>query len=84
METSERRALAPAGAIMVAALPARADGVPPQAYQQPSQSCLMTALQMGYLPGRREVAYAATEACMLFDGRRWPRQAGFRLRYLDT
>jgi hypothetical protein len=51
--------------------PARADGLPPppQAYPpppQPSQSCLMTALQMGYLTGRREVAYANTEACLLF------------------
>src|SRR5512132_3103947 len=26
----------------------------------------MTALQMGYLTGRREVAYANTEACLLF------------------
>ena len=31
-----------------------------------SQSCLMTALQMGYLTGRREVAYANTEACIAF------------------
>ena len=43
----------------------------PQAYPvlvplQGSQSCLMTALQMGYLTGRREVAYSATEACLLF------------------
>ena len=59
METSERISLA---AIMMIALallnqPARADGLPPppQAYPppQPSQSCLMTALQMGYLTGRR-------------------------------
>ena len=26
----------------------------------------MTALQMGYLTGRREVAYANTEACIAF------------------
>jgi len=51
---------------------AHADGLPPhQAYPpppppQPSQSCLMTALQMGYLTGRREVAYANTEACIAF------------------
>ena len=77
-ETSEMRkiiSLALAGAIMVVGLaplnrPARADGLPPppQAYPppQPSQSCLMTALQLGYQTGRREVAYAATEACMMF------------------
>ena len=57
-------------AIMVVALPARADGLPPQAYTLPppqgSPSCLMTALQLGYLTGRREVAYSATEACLLF------------------
>ena len=64
--------------IMVAALalPVGADGLngpPPRqgVYPQPvgpqgSPSCLMTALQMGYLTGRREVAYANTEACMLF------------------
>ena len=48
---------------------AHADGLPPpQALPppQPSQSCLMTALQMGYLTGRREVAYANTEACIAF------------------
>jgi hypothetical protein len=49
---------------------AHADGLPPRsAYPpppQPSQSCLMTALQMGYLTGRREVAYANTEACIAF------------------
>jgi hypothetical protein len=44
------------------ARPAPAGPLPPQ----PSQSCLMTALQMGYLTGRREVAYANTEACLLF------------------
>ena len=65
---------------------AHADGLPPhQAYPlppppQPSQSCLMTALQMGYLTGRREVAYANTEACIAFTRSRgvvlpyeWPR-----------
>ena len=73
-----RTSLALAGAIMVVGLallnrPVRADGLPPpQAYPppQPSQSCLMTALQLGYQTGRREVAYAATEACMLFAGSR--------------
>ena len=49
---------------------AHADGLLPRpAYPpppQPSQSCLMTALQMGYLTGRREVAYANTEACIAF------------------
>jgi hypothetical protein len=44
------------------ARPAPAGPLPPQ----PSQSCLMTALQMGYLTGRREVAYANTEACLAF------------------
>jgi hypothetical protein len=66
--------------VVALALPARADGlngppprqgvypvpVPPQG----SPSCLMTALQLGYLTGRREVAYSATEACMLFAGSR--------------
>jgi hypothetical protein len=51
---------------------AHADGLPPRPVYplppppQPSQSCLMTALQMGYLTGRREVAYANTEACLMF------------------
>jgi hypothetical protein len=51
---------------------AHADGLPPRPVYplppppQPSQSCLMTALQMGYLTGRREVAYANTEACLAF------------------
>jgi len=31
---------------------------------------MMTALQMGYLTGRREVAYANTEACLLFTHER--------------
>jgi hypothetical protein len=76
------RAISLAGAIMVVALAlsARADGlndppprqgvypvpVPPQG----SPSCLMTALQMGYLTGRREIAYSNTEACMVFTGAR--------------
>ena len=64
--------------------PARADGliVPPPppnpqagVYPVPvgqprSPSCLMNALQLGYQTGRRDVAYAATEACMLFAGSR--------------
>jgi hypothetical protein len=48
---------------------AHADGLPPPQVlppPQPSQSCLMTELQMGYLTGQREVAYANTEACMMF------------------
>jgi hypothetical protein len=51
---------------------AHADGLRPRPVYplppppQPSQSCLMTALQMGYLTGRREVAYANTEACLMF------------------
>jgi hypothetical protein len=48
---------------------AQADGLPPpQALPppQPSQSCLTNALQLGYQTGRREVAYAATEACLMF------------------
>jgi hypothetical protein len=52
---------------------AHADGLPPRQAlppPQPSQSCLMTALQMGYLTGRREVAYANTEACIAFTGAR--------------
>jgi hypothetical protein len=72
-----------AAAIIVVALPVRADGLPPRPHPlpetlghpgarvpQPSQSCLMTALQMAYLTGRREVGYANTEACMLFAGSR--------------
>jgi hypothetical protein len=65
-----------AGAITLAALalPARADGLPGAgvypAPPQGSPSCLMTALQLGYLTGRREVAYANTEACMAFAGSR--------------
>src|SRR4029453_14666397 len=54
------------------ARPAPAGPLPPQ----PSQSCLMTALQMGYLTGRREVAYANTEACLLFT-----RSRGAQLPY---
>ena len=57
--------LATLGPVLADGLPARpapAGPLPPQ----PSQSCLMTALQMGYLTGRREVAYANTEACLAF------------------
>ena len=32
----------------------------------PRHALLLTALQMGYLTGRREVAYANTEACIAF------------------
>jgi hypothetical protein len=54
---------------------AHADGLPPRPVYpppppQPSQSCLMTTLQLGYLTGRREAAYSATEACMYFAGSR--------------
>ena len=73
-----RRLIMTAAAVLATLGPVLADGlsVPPhQAYPlppppQPSQSCLMTALQMGYLTGRREVAYANTEACMMFRGSR--------------
>jgi hypothetical protein len=69
-----RRLIMTAAAVLATLGPVLADGllVPPyQAYPlprppQPSQSCLMTALQMGYLTGRREVAYANTEACLAF------------------
>jgi hypothetical protein len=57
-------------AVLSTSGPILADGLllpPQQAYPPPpSQSCLMTALQMGYLTGRREVAYANTEACLAF------------------
>ena len=63
-----RRLIITAAAVLATLGPVLADGlpVPPhQAYPlppppQPSQSCLMTALQMGYLTGRREVAYGST------------------------
>jgi hypothetical protein len=69
-----RRLIITAVAVLATLGPVLADGllVPPhQAYPLPpppqsSQSCLMTALQLGYLTGRREVAYANTEACLLF------------------
>jgi hypothetical protein len=60
-------------AVLATLDPVLADGLPAprQAYPlppppQPSQSCLMTALQMAYLTGRRELAYINTEACLLF------------------
>jgi hypothetical protein len=59
--------LATLGPVLADGLPAPRPAYPPP--PQPSQSCLMTALQMGYLTGRREVAYANTEACLLFT--RW-------------
>jgi hypothetical protein len=69
-----RRLIMIAAAVLATLGPAHADGllVPPhQAYPlppppQPSQSCLMNALQLGYQTGRREVAYSGTEACLLF------------------
>ena len=71
-----RRLIITAAAVLATLGPVLADGllVPPhQAYPlppppQPSQSCLMTALQLGYLTGRREVAYSATEACIAVHG----------------
>jgi hypothetical protein len=74
-ETSKMRTISLALAIMVLALPAHADGLNGGVYPmlvgpQGSPSCLMNALQLGYQTGRREVAYAATEACMLFAGSR--------------
>ena len=73
-----RRLIIIAAAVLATLDPVLADGllVPPhQAYPlppppQPAQSCMMTALQMGYLTGRREVAYANTEACLLFTHER--------------
>lgn len=73
-----RRLIITAAAVLATLGPVLADGllVPPhQAYPLPpppqaSQSCLMTALQLGYQTGRREVAYAATEACIAFTGAR--------------
>ena len=62
------------GIILLALLgrPARGDGLreglrpPPVA----SESCLMTALQLGYQTGRPDVAHAATEACLAFTQER--------------
>ena len=58
-------------AFAIFSVSAHADGLPPpQAYPLPppsviqGQSCVMTAIQLGYQTGRREVAYAATEACI--------------------
>ena len=83
-----RRLTITAATVLATLGPVLANGplVPPhQAYpvpppQQPSQSCLMTALQFGYLTGRREIAYANTEACIAFTRLRgvvlpyeWPR-----------
>jgi len=67
-----RRLIMATAAVLAALDPVLADGllVPPHhplpRPPQPSQSCLMTALQLGYLTGRREVAYSGTEACLLF------------------
>ena len=47
--------------------PARGDGM---RQVMPSQSCLMTALQLGYQTGRPDVAHAATEACLAFTHER--------------
>jgi hypothetical protein len=64
--------------------PAAADGLPaarrlpPGLYAQPQgpPSCLMAAAQLGQQTGRRELAYAASEACALYAGSR-----GFVLPY---
>jgi hypothetical protein len=61
-----RRLITTAAALLATLAPVLADGLPHQAPPQPSPSCLMTALQLGYLTGRREVAYSGTEACLLF------------------
>jgi hypothetical protein len=47
-------------------------GLYPEAVPRPqgSPGCLQTAQQLGYLTGRRELAYSATEACMYFTGAR--------------
>jgi len=63
--------------------PARADGfrngpppvMRPGLYPVPvarpaSPSCIQSAIQLGYLTGRREIAYSGTEACMFFAGSR--------------
>jgi hypothetical protein len=78
-------ALALAIIVAFQAISARADGLPPGPpgprmqpgiYPVPvapppgSPSCMMTALQLGYLTGRREIAYSGTEACMYFTGAR--------------
>jgi hypothetical protein len=65
--------------LAVTAISARADGPPPQGFRpglypqavprpQGSPSCVQTAIQLGYLTGRRELAYSATEACIAFTG----------------
>jgi hypothetical protein len=84
METSKRRAISLAAIIAVAfVITARADGLPvqPGVYPapvplRPGPSCLMTALQLGYQTGRREIAYSGMEACAYFTGSR-----GFVLPY---
>jgi hypothetical protein len=65
----------PAAADGMRGPPPPRNGMRPGLYPQPvgpqgSPSCLMTALQLGYLTGRRELAYSATEACMYFAGSR--------------
>jgi hypothetical protein len=55
--------------------PPQQNGMRPGLYPQPtgprpSPSCTMTAIQLGYLTGRREIAYSGTEACMYFTGER--------------
>ena len=76
--------LAAATILAASAIYARADGMrgapppPPVAgvYPQPvpqnggSPGCLQAAQQLAYTTGRRELAYAATEACIYFTGAR--------------
>jgi hypothetical protein len=67
-------------AISLVSWSAHADGPPPQGFRpglypqrvplQGSGSCVQTAIQLGYLTGRRELAYSATEACIAFTGAR--------------
>jgi hypothetical protein len=52
-----RRLMITAAAVLATLGPVLADGLPRQAYPlppppQPSQSCMMTALQLGYLTGQ--------------------------------
>lgn len=76
--------LAAATILAASAIYARADGVRgappppqqngmrpglyPQPVPRPSGSCVQAAIQLGYLTGRRELAYSATEACIAFTG----------------
>ena len=66
-------------AIFTRTAAAGGDAEPPRArvrMSPGSPSCLMNALQLGYQTGRRELAYAASEACARFAGSR-----GFAVPY---